>query len=113
MNIEQFALELSSLAAEKDVAGLIAVLSSWQEDDSSVLDLESRVERYIGNVWFEREGVHEQVYRSWSAFRREAIAGIGGMTMNERLYYFGLFPRYEAANSEGRAKLYEKLLARL
>jgi hypothetical protein len=46
----------------------------------------------------------------WSLFRDEAISGIGGMTMNERLYAFSLSERFDACTDENsRLVIYKKL----
>ena len=48
----------------------------------------------------------------WSSFRDQAIAGIAGMTMNERLYWFGLFDEFDACpDQEAKLKIYKKLMA--
>lgn len=69
------------------------------------------VERYIGNVWFRDEQTHQRIFEVWSAFRREAIDGISGMTMNERLYCFDLFESFDSASTKQRVKINEKLCA--
>lgn len=112
MNIDELSKSMEAFSGEPDLPGLVAVLQGWKSDDSTALELAARVERYLGNVWFSGEQTHERIHEAWSAFRREAIEGIGGMTMNERLYFFGLFERYESAGAGQRAKIYEKLCAK-
>jgi len=74
--------------------------------------LKEGFERYIGNSWIENNDTHETIYHMWSSFRDEAITGIGGMTMNERLYYFGLFERFDDCEDQhARLVLYKKLHA--
>ena len=49
----------------------------------------------------------------WTEFRKSAIDGIGGMTMNERLYWFGLFDLFNnAKNDAEEEKFYGKLMAK-
>ncbi len=49
----------------------------------------------------------------WTEFRNSAIDGIGGMTMNERLYWFGLFDLFEnAKDNVEQDKYYQKLMAK-
>ena len=67
----------------------------------------------LGNTWIENNEDHLKIYQLWSSFRDEAISGIGGMTMNERLYWFGLFSRFDdCTNEETKLLVYRKLHAK-
>jgi phosphoribosylformylglycinamidine (FGAM) synthase PurS component len=91
---------------------LAALLSSWKDDETDAQELETTVERFIGNTWIDSKTEHEKIYSLWSQFRDDAMHGIGGMTMNERLYCFSLFPRWDRAHTEEERKaIYAKLLA--
>lgn len=49
----------------------------------------------------------------WAKFKESVIERIGGMTMNERLYLFGLMDSFENSKSEAeKEKYYRKLMAR-
>jgi hypothetical protein len=91
---------------------LAALLSTWKDDERDVKELETTVERFIGNTWIYSKTEHDKIYSLWSQFRDDAIRGIGGMTMNERLYRFSLFPRWDSAHTQEEQKaIYAKLLA--
>jgi hypothetical protein len=46
-------------------------------------------------------------------FQNEIIVNIGGMTMNERLYFFSLFNRFDFCKyNKEKEIIYEKLLAK-
>ncbi len=48
----------------------------------------------------------------WSDFRDSAINGIGGMTINERLYWFGLFDQFDKSVTQSeKENIYSKLMA--
>ncbi len=71
------------------------------------------VERYFGNVWIPKEEEHSKAYRLWLSFRGDAIRGVGGMTMNERLWAFSLFERFDSCKFEvERLEMYGKLHAK-
>lgn len=54
---------------------------------------------------------HSEIYKLWLSFRDEAIFGIGGMTMNERLYWCGLFDEFDTCKDElSKLRLYNKLM---
>ena len=112
VNLDELADQIGATSGEAVVQRLSAILRGWKSDDTTAEELRETVERYIGNTWIASTSDHEHIYGLWSEFRDNAIAGIGGMTMNERLYWFGLFPRYEACETgESRLRIYEKLHA--
>jgi len=85
----------------------------WKESEDTAEQLRQGIERYLGNTWIEKNDDHSKIYRMWASFRDDAIAGIGGMTMNERLYWFGLFNRYDASRNESdKLLVYKKLHAK-
>lgn len=112
MNIDELAAAIRSVSPEEPAQRLADLLLAWKRDETTADELKSRIERAIGYIWLSTDAVHREVYRLWSEFRTNAIDGIGGMTMIERLYWFGLFDRYdEAKTEEARLSIYAKLLA--
>ena len=112
MIFDELASSIKSASSDPVAVKLADLLSQWKQDDSNVEDLESWVERYIGNTWIASEEEHKSIYRLWSEFKTEAVRCIHGMTMNERLFCFGLMSRYDAARTEQERKaIYAKLLA--
>jgi hypothetical protein len=112
VHLGELAEQISASSSAPIVQQLAKVLRDWKSDDASVEQLRESVERYIGNSWIESTGEHELVYGLWSKFRDEAIVPIGGLTMNERLYWFDLLAQFDACETEDdRARFYSKLLA--
>lgn len=112
MNLDELIAELRSIPDDPAILRLIELLQAWKSDATTVVDLRRTVERFIGNTWIENHDDHNRTYSLWSAFRDQAIDGVGGMTMNERLYWFGLFDRLDACSAEeDRRTIYRKLLA--
>ena len=112
MNIDELAKKIRSVSGEKGVQRLADILIEWKSDNQTTEDLNDTIERYIGNSWFEKDEDHSKIYKMWSLFRDKAILGIGGMTMNERLYWFGLFDEFDACqNQESKLRIYNKLMA--
>lgn len=112
MDIDELATAIRQTSSDPVVLRLADLLSAWKDDSSDVKELEGTVERYIGNTWIADTTKHEKIYSLWSQFRDDAMHGIGGMTMNERLYCFSLFPRWDSTKTdEGRKTIYAKLLA--
>lgn len=85
-------------------------LSAWREDDSTVNDLISDLDRVLGQVWFSSSENHATV-ALLIARLRDTVASVGGMTMNERLVIFDLTDRWERTATAQRGKLYQKVLA--
>jgi hypothetical protein len=75
--------------------------------------LRNHIEGYIGNTWIERADIHKTIYALWSDFVNTEVNVIGGMTMNERLFAFGLMSQFDSASTDQqRERIYAKLLAK-
>ena len=84
----------------------------WKVRSEDLDILAILVERWHGNVWFKSEQDSNDFYRNWISFKEEYIDRVGGMTMNERLYVFGLFPVWDHADENGKTEIYKKLKAK-
>jgi len=112
MSLDELISGLENMRGDPAITRLAATLRDWKSDDTTVNDLQRVIERFIGHSWIENDALHEQTYALWSEFKAQAIDHIGGMTMNERLYSFGLFGRFDACESDAdRLVVYQKLLA--
>jgi hypothetical protein len=110
--IDETASAISRSSPDAVVQGLALLLVEWKLSAANVDELRAQVERYIGNSWIAEDSTHATVYGLWSAFCKTAIDCIGGMSMNERLFHFGLFERFDNAGSpQAREEIYAKLLA--
>lgn len=113
MNLDELSDEISKVSSENVVQDLSRLLVEWKDNNETARQLKEGIERYLGNTWIKKNEDHSKIYRLWSSFRDEAISGIDGMTMNERLYWFGLFDRFDASRSEEeKLLLYRKLHAK-
>jgi hypothetical protein len=113
MTLDELAATVASTSPDPVVQRLASLLVLWKDDDTSVQALRNDVERYIGNTWIELTEVHKTVYALWSEFVNTAINSIGGMTMDERLFFFDLASEFDLASTdEQRERIYAKLLAR-
>lgn len=112
MNLDELAYEISKVSSEKVAQDLSKFLVDWKNNDETVEKLKDEIERYLGNTWLEKNEDHEKIYQMWSLFRATAISGIDGMTINERLYAFSLFERFDDyADENSRLEIYKKLHA--
>jgi hypothetical protein len=112
MNYDEIIKETPNYDSDSDVAKLLTFLKEWKLNDATVVELQSTVERFFGHSWIVDEETHNHLYKLWKSFRISAIEGIGGMTMNERLYWFGLFERFDRCFLESKKQIiYSKLSA--
>jgi len=113
MNLDELVREIRIASSDPAAQGAADLLAAWKTAGTTADELASAVEHYLGNVWIEKDQDHSHVYALWSAFRKDAIDGIRGMTMNERLYWFGLLDQFDASHcDDDRLGLYKKLHAR-
>ena len=112
MNLDELVQKIREISSDTVVQRLADLLLDWKTDDHTARELSDDVERYIGNSWIKSDEDHSKVYGLWTAYHDEVIAGIGGLTMNERLHWFSLFERFDAAPDEGeKLAVYAKLHA--
>ena len=113
MNLNELSEKITKVSSEKVVQDLSRFLVEWKDNEKTAEELNEEIERYLGNTWIENNEDHEKIYQMWSSFRDEAISDIGGLTMNERLYWFGLFERFDAcASQEDKLLVCKKLHAK-
>ncbi len=114
MDLNELANAVKQTSSDPVALRLSDLLLAWKTDPSDVRELEETVERYIGNTWIASAAEHAKIHSLWSQFRDEVIHGVPGMTVNERLYYFSLFPRWDNAHTdEERTQIYGKVLAHI
>ena len=112
MTIDETASAIGRTSPDAVVQGLARLLVEWKCNADNVDELRTQVERYMGSSWIADDSTHAAVYGLWSAFCKTAIDCIGGMSMNERLFHFGLVEKFdEASSSQAREEIYTKLLA--
>lgn len=109
MNYDENVEEVEKFSSDEKVARLVSYLVDWKLDNTNVLDLAESVERIFGNSWISSQETHDHLYRLWSSFKAEAVLPLGGMTMNERLYCFGLMELYDDSGEEKQRMIYTKL----
>ncbi|WP_026976620.1 hypothetical protein [Flavobacterium tegetincola] len=113
MTIDKLILHIRKIAPDKVVQEVADTLQSWKTNEMNSEALENSFEKYLGNIWLENNFDYLQIYSLWSEFKRVTIDSIGGMTMNERLFHFGLVDEFENASTDlEKEKFYLKLMAR-
>ena len=113
MNLDELVENIRKVSKENVAQKLANHITVWKTEEKNAVDLKESVERFFGNTWIEQREDFDKVYGMWTKFRNTAIDGIGGMTMNERLYWFGLFDLFDnAKNEDEKEKYYVKLMAK-
>ena len=83
----------------------------WKRSAEPVESLDYLVTKWHGNVWFQKTGDSDAFIQNWRTFKSEAIDGISGMTLNERLHVFGLLELWAESDEEFRVVLRRKVSA--
>ncbi len=91
MNIDEL---VNSITESKLRDRLAKWVNEWKSDDSDIHELYEVVAKWHGNTWFQDEAESNQFYANLQSFKAQAIEGLGGFTVNERLYWFVLFDQY-------------------
>jgi len=86
-------------------------VNDWKRNSDSIEKLSSLIEKWHGNVCFKETEVSNKFYQNFVKFKADEIEGINGMTMNERLYAFGLFTRWDSSDEIGKSIIRAKLNA--
>ncbi|QYJ78263.1 hypothetical protein [Shewanella acanthi] len=87
------------------------LVGEWKQDDKDVEALAYLISKWHGNVWFQDTEASNKFHSDFHNFKNAAIDNIGGLTLNERLYWFGLFGAWENANETNQQRLRSKLHA--
>ena len=79
--------------------------NEWKEDDNNIDHLAYLIDKWHGNIWFKGSDTSNELYDRFQEFKHTAIDGIGGLTLNERLYWFGLFESWDCAGDEHQERI--------
>jgi len=108
MNIDELVNSIQELKLRKQLTQWV---SEWKCDESDVLQLSDIISKWHDNVWFKNNSESNEFLNQFNAFKLSAIDGLGGLTLNERIYLFGLFEQWDCANETEQNKIRHKLHA--
>lgn len=104
--------ELVNSVPENDLReNLSRWVEEWKQDGKDIGALASLIGKWHGNVWFQETDASNKFHTEFQNFKSAAIDSIGGLTLNERLYWFGLFEAWESGNETTQNRLRSKLRA--
>jgi hypothetical protein len=116
MNLNELILSIKNLSSDRDnsVSGLIRYFEDWKKNNKTVFELNNTIGKFRDGVFpdenDENKETLKKILKILYDFQNEVILNIGGMTMNERLYFFSLFERFDACkNSEKKEIICEKV----
>jgi hypothetical protein len=88
----------------------VEAIDAWMRDASTPDRLVDRLNRLLGNVWFSSNQIHQHVFDAVAKLA-ETVRELDGMTMNERLFSFGLLDLWDRSTDEARNTIRVKLKA--
>jgi hypothetical protein len=108
MNLDEL---VASVPEEELREGLSYWVKAWKQDESDIKNLACVIGKWHGNVWFKSINESNGFNERFQAFKSVAIEGNGGFTLNEKIYYFGLFEEWDRSNEAGQLRIRAKLYA--
>ena len=108
MNLDSLVNSIAEIELREQLSHWV---NEWKKDDKDVEFLSYMLGKWHGNVWFKDREDSDAFYKHLQDFRKDAIAGIGGLTLNERLYWFGLFEAWDVSDNANQALIRKKLHA--
>ena len=111
MNLDELISKIKELPDDDSVNDLLFILKDFKKNNKTVLELEHIIETFIDSYW-PKKGKGIKIVNLLNKFKNTTIKNITGMTMNERLFLFCLFDRFDTCKTESKKELiYKKLLA--
>lgn len=92
MNLDELIRYFDSYLETKDLA---KILSNWKNDDEDIMDLSKNIEYFFSRGLIQNSNKFNEFINTWDVFKSDAIDTINGLTMNERLYWFGFLKKYD------------------
>ncbi|TGK10142.1 hypothetical protein EHO58_01585 [Leptospira selangorensis] len=112
MNLDELAENIQKSIIQYNQL-FVDILFQWKVNDKVITDLSNEFESALEKLFKIHLEEFKIVSKLWEKFYKDAIQNIQGLTMNERLYFFCLFERFDSCNSVNcRDKIYTKLLAK-
>lgn len=108
MNIDELVSSIEETELRENLGHWVC---EWKKDESDINKLYELVAKWHGNVWFKDQAKQNEFWSNLQSFKESAVNGIGGMTVNERLYWFGLFKEWDSSNESNQQRIRSKLHA--
>lgn len=108
MNLDQLVDSIEEIEFRNDLKKWVNI---WKCDGSDIHQLVYLIGKWHGNVWMTDQTKQEKFWADFQTFKASSIECTGGLSMNERLYLFGLFEFWDAASPEDKQRIGGKLNA--
>jgi hypothetical protein len=86
-------------------------ITDWKRSEDDIERLRFLVDKWLGNVWINDENAFKALMQAWQTFKAESLDRVRALTVNERLFIFGLFEQWDASGTEGHKALMAKVHA--
>ena len=108
MNIDELVNSIQQVALRGQ---LFQWVKEWKDAKADVEDLSKMLLKWHGNVWFQNKGESTEFLNQLNDFNVNAIDGLSELTLNERLYWFGLFEYWDCSDENDQNIIRRKLHA--
>ena len=112
MTFDELVLAISNSESLKQNMVNLEFLIRWKTSSDDAFRLVEKMDRFIVEQKLD-QNVLDELLGYWHKFKNASIDAIHGMTVNERLYQFGLFAKFENCKNEMEEnRIYAKLMAK-
>ncbi|MFQ5936467.1 MAG: hypothetical protein ACE5LB_08675 [Acidiferrobacterales bacterium] len=92
----------------KLVDQFLSQVTNWVTFADTPNELVTSLDRLLGHSWFSSNDDHAKVHELIQGLQAE-VEALPGMTMNERLFTFGLMERWDASSGEQKTMIRREL----
>lgn len=112
MNLDELISNIKQLSKDDNtISVLISILENWKINNKTVSELNYVIDKFRDGFFPKENEINLiKIGTLLYNFQEEIILNIGGMTMNEKLYVFSLFDRFDfSKNNNEKEIIYKKL----
>ena len=113
MNLDELISNIKILSKDDNtISTFLSIIEDWKINNKTVSELNYCIDKFRDGFFPKKDEIHLiKIGMLLHNFQKEIISSINGMTINERIYAFSLFDRFELCKKNSKEEdIYQKLL---